>query len=54
MVTEGKSSRRKRPTKVTLDAALLLEAKRLGINVSAACERGLAERVSREREAPAE
>jgi antitoxin CcdA len=50
MTVELKSSRRKRPTKVTLNAELLLEAKRLGINVSAACERGLAERVHQQRE----
>ncbi|MGQ3101062.1 type II toxin-antitoxin system CcdA family antitoxin [Sphingopyxis solisilvae] len=51
MTVDCKSSRRKRPTKVTLNAELLLEAKRLGINVSAACERGLAERVHRLRKA---
>jgi len=39
----------KRPTNVSLDTALLTEAKALGINVSRACERGLSEQVAEER-----
>jgi antitoxin CcdA len=39
----------KRATNVSLDSALLEEAKALGINVSRACERGLAERIAEER-----
>ena len=36
----------RRPTNVTLPASLLEEARNLNINVSQACERGLAEEVS--------
>ncbi|PSJ39428.1 type II toxin-antitoxin system CcdA family antitoxin [Allosphingosinicella deserti] len=36
---------RKRPTNVSLSVSLLEEAKALGVNVSQACERGLAEEV---------
>ncbi len=35
----------KRPTNVSLAEALLTEAKALGVNVSRACEQGLAEAV---------
>lgn len=35
----------KKPTNVSLPADLVLEAKRLGINVSLACEAGLSEKV---------
>jgi antitoxin CcdA len=41
----------KRPTNVSLGEALLAEAKALGVNVSRACERGLAEAVRAERAA---
>lgn len=40
----------RRPTNVSLDAELLAHAKELGINVSRACEQGLAEEVRRRRE----
>ena len=39
----------RRPTNVSLDAALIESAKELGINVSRACEEGLAKEVSAER-----
>lgn len=39
----------KRPTNVSLNAALLDEAKSLGINVSRACEQGLAEQIAKAR-----
>ena len=40
-----KLERQKRPTNVSLSADLVDEAKRLGVNLSQACEAGLAERV---------
>ena len=45
------SAARKRPTNLSLDASLVDEAKALSINVSEACERGLAGEVKRAREA---
>ncbi len=39
----------RRATNVSLDATLLDEAKALGINVSRACERGLAQQIAEER-----
>lgn len=39
----------KRPTNVSLNVALLDEAKALGINVSQACERGLAQQIAKAR-----
>jgi antitoxin CcdA len=39
----------RKPTNVTLNADLLAKAKRLGVNVSRACERGLAQEVARAR-----
>lgn len=39
---------RKRPTNLTLDSDLVDEAKRLGVNVSQACEAGLAATVLKE------
>ncbi len=39
----------KRPTNVSLSEALVSEARELGINVSRACEDGLATEVRRER-----
>lgn len=39
----------KRATNVSLRADLIDEAKQLGINISEACEQGLAEEVSRSR-----
>ena len=39
----------KRPTNVSLSEALLAEAKSLGINVSRACEHGLADEVRQEK-----
>lgn len=41
---------RKRPTNVSLDVALVEEAKTLGINMSQACEDGLAAATKQERE----
>jgi antitoxin CcdA len=40
----------KRPTNVSLSAKLVAEAKRLGINVSDACQSGLAAEVKKARE----
>lgn len=42
----------KRPTNVTLDAALVEDARALGVNVSQACESGLRQqlKVARERQ----
>jgi antitoxin CcdA len=42
---------RKRPTNLTLDANLVEEARAFDINVSEACERGLADEVKKAREA---
>jgi antitoxin CcdA len=39
----------RKPTNVSLDMALLSEARRLGINVSRACEQGLVARIADER-----
>jgi antitoxin CcdA len=39
----------RRATNVSLDEALVCEARGLGINLSRACEGGLAEAISRER-----
>ena len=39
----------RKPTNVSLDIALVAEAKRLGINISRACEVGLAEQIAMER-----
>ena len=36
----------KKPTNVSLDTTLLDEAKEFGVNVSRACERGLAEEIA--------
>ncbi|SNS86411.1 type II toxin-antitoxin system CcdA family antitoxin [Sphingopyxis indica] len=41
----------KRPTNVSLSIALVEEAKRLGINVSEACQSGLAAEVKKARQA---
>jgi antitoxin CcdA len=41
----------RRPANVSLDAALLAEARTLSINVSRACEAGLAATIKAEREA---
>lgn len=40
---------RRRPTNVSLDREYLAEARELGINISQACERGLAETLKEER-----
>lgn len=39
----------RKPTNVSLNFQLVTEAKRLGVNVSRACERGLAAEVAEER-----
>lgn len=41
---------RRKPTNVSLDAALVADAKALGINLSRACEMGLAAELKAERE----
>lgn len=41
----------KRPTNVSLDAALVDDARSLGVNVSAACEAGLRQELRTAREA---
>jgi antitoxin CcdA len=38
----------RKPTNVSLDTALVAEAKRLGINISRACEVGLTDQIARE------
>lgn len=40
-------SARKKPTNLSLDSDLVARAKTMGINVSEACERGLADEVKR-------
>lgn len=44
---EGNATVR-RPTNVSLDARLLEQARELGVNVSRACERGLAAQIAEE------
>lgn len=39
----------RKPTNVSLDISLVAEAKRLGINISRACEVGLNEQIAKER-----
>ena len=39
----------RRPTNISLDSAMIEEAKELGINISRACEQGLAKQISDER-----
>ena len=39
----------RRPTNISLDAAMIEDAKELGINISRACEQGLAKQISDER-----
>lgn len=41
----------RRPTNVSLDAQLIAEARALGVNLSRACERGLAEQIAETRAA---
>lgn len=41
----------KRPTNVSLSADLIAEARALDVNISEACERGLADQVKKTREA---
>ncbi|GAA0301613.1 type II toxin-antitoxin system CcdA family antitoxin [Sphingomonas oligophenolica] len=48
LVRESKTPFR-RPTNVSLDAAMIDDAKELGINISRACEEGLAKQISEER-----
>ncbi|HMK68222.1 MAG TPA: type II toxin-antitoxin system CcdA family antitoxin [Stellaceae bacterium] len=43
------SSGQKRPTNISLPSDLVDEARALGVSLSAACERGLAEAVAAER-----
>ena len=38
----------RKPTNISLDIALVAEAKRLGINISRACERGLSDQIAKE------
>lgn len=39
----------RKPTNVSLNVALVAEAKRLGLNISRACEDGLAQQIASER-----
>ena len=39
----------RRPTNISLDSGMIEEAKALGINISRACEEGLAKQISEER-----
>ena len=48
-VSRSRDDGPKRPTNVSLSEALLAEAKSLGINVSRACEHGLADGVREEK-----
>lgn len=48
-MTRSAASPRKRATNVSLDAVLLGEAKALGVNISRACDRGLALQIAEER-----
>ncbi|WP_442680180.1 type II toxin-antitoxin system CcdA family antitoxin [Sphingomonas sp. ASY06-1R] len=41
----------RRPTNVSLNPALVAEARALGVNISRACERGLAEQIGEARAA---
>ncbi|MEG3151778.1 type II toxin-antitoxin system CcdA family antitoxin [Sphingomonas sp. ZT3P38] len=47
-VREAKAPLR-RPTNISLDSAMIEEARELGINISRACEEGLARQISKER-----
>lgn len=49
--TDMTTATAKRPTNVSLDAALVADARELGINVSAACEIGLRQHLRAAREA---
>jgi len=48
MLTDCPETSRK-PTNVSLNAALVAEAKRLGLNISRACEEGLTRQIAEER-----
>jgi len=39
----------RRPTNISLDSAMIDDARELGINISRACEEGLAKQISEER-----
>lgn len=47
---DAKPSGPRRATNVSLDSELLAEAKALGVNISRACERGLAQEVAAAKE----
>jgi len=47
---DAKPSSPRKATNVSLDSALLSEAKDLGVNISRACERGLAQAVAAAKE----
>ena len=47
-MTRPANTQRKRATNVSLDAHLLNEAKALGVNISRACDRGLALQIAEE------
>ncbi len=49
MAREAATRARKRATNVSLDVRLLDEAKALGVNISRACDRGLALQIAEER-----
>ena len=51
MTASQAADRRRRATNLSLDAVLLEEARQLGVNLSRACERGLAEQVAEARTA---
>jgi antitoxin CcdA len=51
MPRHARTESAKRPTNVTLSEELVDEARRLGVNLSQACERGLREQVSETRAA---
>lgn len=49
MRTQLTSAAPRKPTNISLDATLLETAKELGVNISRACERGLAEQIAETR-----
>ena len=48
-VRSASSAPQRKPTNVSLDPALVEEAKRLGVNISRACEQGLAALIAAEK-----
>jgi antitoxin CcdA len=51
MAASAPTDRARRATNVSLDPALIEEARTLGVNISRACERGLVEQIAEARAA---